>query len=597
MASAVGDNMESLDGDMIAVNKDVSVADAALVEETKETEAGKNIDNNIPATKGHAESVPPKQPITTDVIVVGAGFSGISAIYRLRKKGLKVTTFEAGSDFGGVWYWNRYPGARVDSETPFYQLNIPEVYQTWNFATRFPDHVELRRYFAHIDKTLDLRKDVEFNARVIDASYDVEKARWTVKTSAGHTATCKYLILATGLLHRRFIPDFPGLKNYKGEVHHSGFWPDDLDVTGKNVALIGAGATAVQITQELGKVADQLTVFLRRPSYCLPMRQRPWSELESLGWRSFLAALFEQGRRSMNGFPGAGPPRGVLDDPKETREKYFEEIWSRGAFNFLACNYNDVALDKKANREVYNFWAKKTRERMTNPAKREIMAPKESPYFFGTKRCPLEMDYYEVLDQDNVEIVDLNKTPLKTFEPSGMLMSDDKLREFDMVVLATGFDSFTGSLTNMGLKNKDGVDMKEIWKDGIWTYLGMMTSGFPNMFMTYSPQAPTAFSNGPTILECQVDFVVDTIAKLEQENAKSIEPLHESEVQWKEMITSINDRTLFPFTSSWWTGGNIPGKKAEPMSYIGGIQNYEKECRATMDKWSGFQVIKAGGDA
>lgn len=331
------------------------------------------------------------------------------------------------------------------SETPFYQLNIPEVWRSWNFSVRFPDHVELRKYFAHIDKTLGLKKDVEFNARVIDASYDSVKARWTIKTNVGHTATCKYVIMATGLLHRRFIPDFPGLADYKGEVHHSGFWPDNLDVKGKKVALIGAGATAVQITQELGKQAEQLTVFLRRPSYCLPMRQRQWTDLEGNGWKAFLGRLFEQGRLSRAGFPNGGPPCGVFDVTKEEREQWFEELWARGAFNFQMCNYNNVLLDRKANREVYNFWQKKVRARFTDRVKADIMAPVEPPYLFGTKRNPLEIDYYDVLDQPNVELVDLNATPLKTFEPTGMLMGDDKLREFDMVVLATGFDSFTGS--------------------------------------------------------------------------------------------------------------------------------------------------------
>lgn len=324
-------------------------------------------------------------------------------------------------------------------------LSQQQVHQTWSFSVRFPDHVELRRYIAHIDKTLNLRKDVEFNARVIDATYDSQQGRWTIKTDAGHTATCKYLIPATGLLHMKYTPDFPGLKDYKGEVHHSGFWPDGLDVIGKKVAIIGAGATAVQITQELGKRAEKLTVFLRRPSYCLPMRQRQWSEQESLGWKSFLDRILQQGRSSASGFPMSGPSCGIFDVSKEERERWFEELWARGAMNFLLSNYNDMLLNKEANREVYNFWAKKTRERLSDPVKRDIMAPVEPPYFFGTKRNPLENDYYEILDKPNVEIVDLSKTPLERFESTGMMTSDNKLRDFDMVVLATGFDSFTGS--------------------------------------------------------------------------------------------------------------------------------------------------------
>lgn len=380
-----------------------------------------------------------------DAIVVGAGFSGMSALHKLRQQGLKVKVFEAGTDFGGVWYWNRYPGARVDSETPFYQLNIPEVYKTWNFSQRFPDHKELRRYMAHIDTTLDLRKDVEFEARVIDASYNKEDGRWTVKTATGSVAIGKYLILATGLLHRRHYPDFPGLNEFKGEVHHSGFWPEDLSVKGKKVAVIGAGATSVQIVQELAKEADHLSMFMRRPSYCLPMQQRAFSEEEQNQWKVYYDRLFAEGRKSRAGFPNTPNSKGVFDVTDEEREKHFEESWKRGAFNYLMLNYNDVVIDKKANRVVYDFWRKKIRARMTDPVKQDLMAPEEPPYWFGTKRTPLEHDYYEMLDKPTVEIIDMNKTPLKTFVPTGMVMEDEKLRDFDMVVLATGFDSFTGS--------------------------------------------------------------------------------------------------------------------------------------------------------
>ena len=454
MATNAGDNMASLEGDMIATNSTTSIVfreTAAVVAEAKVVNQDlpvhgteqPTLEKDAPLINGHAPAA--KEPVNCDVIVVGTGFSGIKAIYRLRKLGMNVKAFEAGSDFGGVWYWNRYPGARVDSETPFYQLNIPEVWRTWNFAERFPDHVELRRYFAHIEETLGLKRDVQFNARVKDSSYNSETARWTVKTDAGHTATCKYLILATGLLHRKFIPDFAGLNDYEGEVHHSGFWPENVSVKGKKVALIGAGATAVQITQELGKQVDQLTVFLRRPSYCLPMQQRSLSTLESASGKTFLNLLFKHGRLSRAGFPSEGPPCGVFEVTKEERESWFEDLWARGGFSFQMCNYNDLLLDRKANREVYDFWAKKTRARLNDPVKRDIMAPLDPPYLFGTKRNPLEMDYYDVLNQNNVEIVDLNATPLKAFQPTGMLMSDEKLHEFDIVVLATGFDSFTGS--------------------------------------------------------------------------------------------------------------------------------------------------------
>jgi cation diffusion facilitator CzcD-associated flavoprotein CzcO len=365
-------------------------------------------------------------------------------MYKFRKLGLNVKAFEAGSDFGGVWYWNRYPGARVDSEFPFYQLSIPEVYRKWDYGLRFPDHKELRQHFAHIDKTLGLRKDVQFDARVNSTEWNEEDGTWTVKTEAGHTATCKYLFLATGLLHRKHSPDFAGLDDFKGAIHHSGFWPDDLSTKGKKVAIIGAGSTSVQIVQEVAKEAEHLTMLMRRPSYCIPLQQRKITKEEQAQLKAFYPDLFKAGRASRSGLPSARAGCNVFDVTAEEREQLWEEMWERGAFNFLFA-YDDVAVDLKANRAAYDFWAKKTRTRMRYPAKRDLMAPLEPIYPFGTKRTPLEADYYECLDQDNVEIVNLKERPLKSFNEKGIILEDGTQLDLDIVVLATGFEGFSGS--------------------------------------------------------------------------------------------------------------------------------------------------------
>lgn len=382
-----------------------------------------------------------------DVVIIGAGFSGISSLYRFRKLGLKSVVFEAGSDFGGVWYHNRYPGARVDSEWPYYQLNIPEVYTTYSFKERFPGHAEIRDYVAHVDKVLGLRKDVVFNAFVNDCSWDEGSARWTVKTKEGHVATGKYLILCTGLLHRRHYPEFPGLENYKGALHHSGFWPEDLSTKGKKVAIIGAGATAVQITQEIAKDASELTIFMRRPSFCLPMVQRNLSKEENRGLQLYYDTLFTQGRKSPAGFPSKRLTKSVLEATPEEREALFEDLWSRGGFQFLMGGYYDVSLNPESNKIVYEFWARKVRDKMRPGVKRDLMAPtvENMPYHFGTKRTPLEQDYYECIDQDNVDVVDMNVKKMKSFTEKGVTFEDGTEKEFDIVVLATGFDSFSGS--------------------------------------------------------------------------------------------------------------------------------------------------------
>lgn len=401
-----------------------------------------------------------------------------------------------------MWHWNRYPGARVDSETPFYQLNIPEVYKTWSFSKRFPDHTELRDYFTHIDKILGLRKDVSFNSKVNSCTWDKENSKWTITTESGEKARARFLIMGTGLLHKPHLPSWEAQETYKGRIYHSSEWPKNSDLTGKKVAVIGAGATAVQIVQELGKQASQLVNLVRRPSYCLPMGQRNWTEQEQAAWKAFYPALFTAGRASFAGFPIERPSVAKVQDVSVAkREEHYETTWAAGAFHFTFLNYGNVTLDKEANRIVYDFWNKKVRQRLMDPNKQKLMCPNEPPYFFGTKRTPLEHDYYDVLNQSNVEVVSLNDHPIASFTERGLrLGGEEGEREFDAVVCATGFDSFTGSLCNMGLTSKDGVDIREVWAEGVKTYMGLMMNGFPNCFMMYSPQSPTALANGPTII-------------------------------------------------------------------------------------------------
>lgn len=384
-----------------------------------------------------------------DALVIGAGFSGVSMLHRLRKLGLKAKIFEAGDAFGGTWHWNRYPGARVDSEFPFYQLNIPEVYNTWTFKERYPDHRELRAYFAHMAKVLNLHQDTVFHARVNSCTWDDEAAVWTVKTQQGHVAKTRFLLLCSGLLHHKHIPDFPGLKDYKGQIFHSSFYPEGLDLQGKKVALIGTGATGVQITQEVAKLAERLTIFMRRPSICLPAVQRPISDEENFAWQGFLDHLLASARVGANGFlKQPAPTANTLDVPAEEREAHWESLWRAGAFRFWNQNYPDMMISKEANAKIYEFWAKKTRARMTDPAKMDLMAPmpvEKMPYHIFTKRPPLEMDYYEMVDKPSVEVINTKQTPSKAFNETGMVMEDGRQIDFDILILATGFDAFSGS--------------------------------------------------------------------------------------------------------------------------------------------------------
>ncbi|PSN68744.1 FAD/NAD(P)-binding domain-containing protein, partial [Corynespora cassiicola Philippines] len=528
--------------------------------------------------------------IEVDAVVVGAGFSGITAIHRLRKAGLTVKCMEASGDFGGVWNFHRYPGARVDSEVPFYQLNIPEVYRDWTFLERFPGHEELRKYIAHVDKILDLRRDTYFHARVNDASWDDSANRWTIKTQQGHVASAKYLILGAGLLHRANVPDFPGLSEYQGEVFHSAAWNKDFSAKGKKVGIIGAGSTGVQLTESLGKMADELTVFVRRPSYCCALGQRSLTEHEQHVMKRFYPVMLKAARESHAGFPVTGNDKALHDVSPEERERHWSYTWNQGGFSYGMLAFKDLFRSKEANEATYQYWRSRVAARLTDPAKFDIMAPEHKPYYFLTKRMPLEQDYYEVLNQSNVHIHDLNRSSLKSFTKKGLLMSDGTEYELDAVVLATGFDSITGSITRVGVKNKHGVDLKDVWADGITTYMGITVSGFPNMFVPYSPQAPTPFTNAIPIIEAQVELAVDIIKRVEQAGANSIEATRDAEIEWKTHLNTLVEGTLFPYTDSWWNGADVPGKKKEMIAYIAGIKHYEAKCRANIEGLQGFNM-------
>ncbi|KAK6079011.1 cyclopentanone 1,2-monooxygenase [Seiridium cupressi] len=526
-----------------------------------------------------------------DALIIGAGFGGCYSLHKLRQLGFNVHVFEAGSYLGGVWHWNTYPGARVDSEMPYYQFSMPEVWRNWNWSERFPSGDELAAYFKHVDKTLDLSKDITYSANVIDARWDESVAKWTVKSESGHKAICRYLICATGSSFKPHYPLFKNLDKFQGQLIHSTRWPADAETRNKRVAIVGSGATAVQCTQEIAKEADHLTVYIRTACISLPMFQRSLSEFEQRINKSAYRSIFERCRHTHSGLGYDIRPGSVFELSVPQREELFEELWNRGGFNFNQANYRDFLVDEKANKLMYEFWAKKTRARLKNPQKAAFLVPEKAPFAFGTKRSSLEQDYYECLDQDNVDIIDLKANPIQEFTETGIVCQDGSERPFDTIVLATGFDAMTGSLVNMNVHGTDGLTFKDRWNDGVFTHLGLCSSGCPNMFMIYGPQAPTALTNGPVFVEVQVDIVIDILKKLESEGIKSIEAQHSAEKEWKQAIQDANNKTLMPLTDSWYMGANIPGKKREQLNYLGGIAKYERECREAVETLEGFDVV------
>ncbi|KIY03363.1 uncharacterized protein Z520_00054 [Fonsecaea multimorphosa CBS 102226] len=555
-----------------------------------------SIPNGVP--NGASSSLTNGQPtdnihnITTDVLIVGGGFGGIYGLYQFRKMGLRVKLFEAGSDFGGTWYWNRYPGARVDSETPYYSLSIPEVYKNWHFTERFPGHQELRRYFKHIDKTLDLSKDAYFNTVVVEAKFSTDTDEWHVRTDDGGLAKAKYLVLATGSSYKKHYPDFKNMDKFKGRLIHSALYPDEgIDVTGKKVGVIGSGATGVQIVQELAREDCQLTAFVRTPNLAQPMQQRKLTKEEQDNAKSFYQAYLQAAKQCLSGFPYNPATKTFFEATPEERLEYWEELWQRGGFSFLISNYREFLTNKDVNREMYQFWAKKVRARIKDPFKRDVMAPLDQGHWFGTKRPSLEQDYYEMIDRDNVTVVDLKATPIVEFTETG-IQTSDKLHEFDIVILATGYDSVTGSLLDIGLIGTDGVPLNEKWKTGTYTYLGLTINKMPNMFMVYSPQAPTSLSNGPPIIEMQIDWICEAIRKMKEEGIRYVDAKEEAAEKWRDDIQKMNEKTLYPETDSWYMGANIPGKPREQLIYLAGLDVYNKSTKEALKTWDGFDVVK-----
>ncbi|OAL39451.1 hypothetical protein AYO20_01321 [Fonsecaea nubica] len=529
-----------------------------------------------------------------EALVVGGGFSGLYTLYKLLDAGIDAKLLEASDQLGGVWNYNRYPGARVDSETPYYQYSIREVWKTWNWSERFPGHEELRRYFDHVATVLGLYDHIAFGQNVVGCDFDSDAKQWVVKTEQGKTVRCRYLIAAVGSSYKKHFPDFPGLKDYKGVLLHAAAFPEgEFDFSGKDVAIVGQGATGLQITQEVSKKAANLTVFIRTPNTAFPMYQRKMSAEEQNQYKSIYDHLFKVCRESRSGLPYWSDGKGTKDLSAEEREKRWEELWARGGFNFSIGGFRDVLFDQEANDLMYDFWKKKVRARISDPRKREIMAPEIPHHPIATKRPSLEQDYYECIDRPNVDLVSLKETPIQKFDSDGIVTTDGKHRKLDVVILATGYDAITGSFTDMGLRDVNGLDMKERWKDGVRTHLGMTCPGFPNMFMVYSPQAPTALANGTTIVEVQGDWVVSTILKMKKEGILTIEAKPDAAEKWAADIQEMNEKTLFPLTNSWYMGANIPGKKREQLNYLAGLNVYEQACKEAQKQWTGFETVLA----
>lgn len=519
-------------------------------------------------------------PMEADAIIVGGGFSGIYILHRLRDQlGLNVKIIEEKSDLGGVWHRNIYPGARVDSPSPVYGFGIEEVHKTWTWSQAYPGQAELQAYFKHVDSVLSIKKDCIFNTRVNGASFNPEIAKWIVRTEDGRTAVAKYFIPAIGFAALEHVPDWRGIDSFKGTIHHSSNWPcNGVDVKGKRVAVIGTGATAIQIIQEWAKEAGELFVFQRTPNLALPMNQKRFTQAEQKQMAAETASLFRLSKETLSGMPYHAPTKEFADFTREEVVELLNQVYDEGGLGLWGSSYADLLSSPEGNRCTYDVWAKRTRERIHDPVKRDLLAPLKPPHPFGTKRPSLEQDYYEQFNRPNVHIVDTKSHPIVELTPTGIMTDDGKQYEVGIIAVATGFDASTGGLSRLGIKDANGVDLSEHWKNGISTHLGMMIPGFPNMFMPYGLQCPAPFTNGPVFIEHQADFVRDLVQKMQNESIRSIDPRPDAADAWKAEVKSVGDKTLFSQAKSWYNGANIPGKTVEMLYYLGGVVRWREKC-------------------
>ncbi|PVH69789.1 FAD/NAD(P)-binding domain-containing protein [Cadophora sp. DSE1049] len=525
-----------------------------------------------------------------DAIVVGAGFGGCHVLRTLRERGYRCIVLDNAADLGGVWYWNRYPGARVDSKVPLYEFSDKDVWGDWSWSVKYPGQKEIQDYFQHVEAKLHLKKDIRFNTTVTAAEFDAINHQWHVHTNDKSVFLARYFILCTGSFSKPYIPKFEGLDTFAGQQFHTSAWPHGgIDYKNKRVGIVGSASSGLQTIQEIAPDVKHLTVFQRSPTFAMPMRQ---TKLTSSNQdKSKYPQIFENRKNNFAGIDRQFNPQSALAVSDEERTKFFEELWEEGGLLFWLGTYQDIIMNKEANKYAYAFWRSKVLPRIKKPEFAEILAPEVPPYFFGTKRATLEQRYYEVYNQDNVDLINTRVNGIKYVVPYGVITEDNAFHELDILVLATGFDSVTGGLLAIDIKGLNGQSLREKWSRGTWTSLGVMTAGFPNMFFTYGPQGPTTFCNGPTCAELQGEWVVSSMDFMREKGHTFLNPDTESERAWREHVNMIGNMTLLPLTESEYMGTNIPGKTKEMLNYLGGLPTYVEKCNELLASgFEGFEI-------
>jgi len=528
--------------------------------------------------------------IDFDAIVVGAGIAGLYQLYRLREMGLRVCCLETAPAVGGTWYWNCYPGARVDSQSYIYQYWFSEeLIDEWDWSERFPAQAETERYLNFVADKFELRKDIRFNTRVDSAQWDAPGRRWLVGTEQGNKLSARFFISCSGMLSAPQAPPFPGAEKFAGTVVHTARYPrEGLELEGKRVGVVGCGATGIQVIQTIASKVAELKVFQRTPSYGVPMRNEKFDDKTRNYWRSKSKELQERVQHTALGFDFDFDNGSWYDQTPEKRREVMEKFWQDGSLAAWVGTFEEFFYDEEANDVMSDFAREKIRARINDPDKAEKLLPRT--FGFGTYRVPLETGYYDVFNRDNVELVDVREAAIEGFTENGLKTADNHY-ELDIVILATGFDAGTGALTRMNIVGRDGLSLTEEWSKDIRSTLGLQVYGFPNMFTVAGPLAPsTAFCNMTTCLQQQVDWITDCITHLLHESHSTIEPTRERQDEWVAHHDEKSNATLVAKTNSWYTGANIEGKPRRVLSYLG-VGDYRAICDEIRESgYAGFTM-------
>jgi cation diffusion facilitator CzcD-associated flavoprotein CzcO len=526
-----------------------------------------------------------------DALIIGAGFSGLYQLLCLRDRlGLSVFVLEAGAGVGGTWYWNRYPGARCDSESHSYCYSFSEeLTREWEWSERYPGPPEILRYLNHVADRFDLKRDIRFNTRVKSAHYDETANLWRVSTEAGEAFTAQFLITAVGCLSSANIPNIPGLDTFEGRWYHTGQWPHEgVDFRGKRVGQIGTGSTGIQAAPVIAATAAHLTVFQRTANYSVPARNGPLTAEFKRYAKENAADIRRVMHASVNGHPWLIDDRLALKTPPQERQALYEAAWQTGGLRFRAA-FRDLLIDKAANDTAATFIRNKIREIVKDPATAAKLSDFDHPY--ASKRPPIDTDYFETFNRDNVELVDVRAAPIQQITPRGIRTRDAEY-PLDIIVFATGFDGMTGSLLRMDIHGRDGLPLAKAWAPGPRNYLGLQVAGFPNLFTVTGPGSPSVLCNMPVSIEQHVEWITDCIAHMRQHGLKRIEPSDEAQDFWVAHVNATAEATLLPQAKhSWYLGANIPGKPRVFMPYAGGMAHYRKICADVAAKnYEGFRL-------